>query len=253
MPRAMGTKELADPRIEDAPASLEVRGLEVRYGAVVAVRGVDFTLEGGSCTLLLGANGAGKTSMLNAIAGLVAHRGTITYDGHVLSTSGRSGNARHGIALQPEGRGTFSGLTVFENLRIGAYTRRDKGVRSDIEQWLDFFPALKYRMKQKAGSLSGGEQQMLAIARAMMSRPRLLLLDEPSMGLAPSVADQIFEHIRRMRERGLTVLIVEQNLARTVEFVSTIFVLSLGEIRLRTTPSELLANEQLRERLLDYL
>lgn len=247
------TKGTTDADRRGAGARLEVRGLEVRYGPVVALRGVDLVVEGGTCTLLLGANGAGKTSLLKAVAGLVPYRGSISYEGQTMPRAGRRGNARRGIALQPEGRGTFSGLTVAENLRMGAYLRHDDEVRSDMEQWLDFFPALQQRVKMKAGSLSGGEQQMLAIARAMMSRPRLLLLDEPSMGLAPATAEMIFERIARMCEQGLTVLIVEQNVSRTLEMVSTIYVLSLGELTLRTTPTELAADPEARERLLDYL
>jgi branched-chain amino acid transport system ATP-binding protein len=234
-------------------AGVVVDGVDVRYGPVQALRSVSLTVEPGSCVLLLGANGAGKTSLLKSIAGFVPYRGRIGYDGQELPRAGRTGNTRRGIALVPEGRGTLNGLTVAENLRMGAYTRRDSGIRSDVEQWLEFFPALKSRTKQKAGSLSGGEQQMLALARAMMCRPRLLLLDEPSMGLAPSVADVIFERIAQLRDEGLSVLIVEQNLARVLDVVSTIYVLSLGEITLRTTPSELDSSAEIRERLLDYL
>jgi branched-chain amino acid transport system ATP-binding protein len=234
-------------------AGVEVSGVDVRYGPVQALRGVSLTVEPGSCVLLLGANGAGKTSLLKAIAGLVPYRGSIGYDGQELPRTGRRGNTRRGIALVPEGRGTLNGLTVLENLRIGAFTRRDSGIRADVEQWLEFFPALKQRTKQKAGSLSGGEQQMLAVARAMMCRPRLLLLDEPSMGLAPSVADGIFERITELRGEGLSVLIVEQNLARVLDVVGDISVLSLGEITLRTTPAELESSAETRERLLDYL
>ena len=234
-------------------AGVEVSDVDVHYGPVQALRRVSLSVEPGGCVLLLGANGAGKSSLLKAIAGLVPYRGSIVYDGQELPRAGRRGNTRRGIALVPEGRGTLNGLTVAENLRIGAYTRRDSGVRADAEQWLEFFPALKQRTKQKAGSLSGGEQQMLAVARAMMCRPRLLLLDEPSMGLAPSVADGIFERITQLRGEGLSVLIVEQNLARVLDVVDAIDVLSLGEITLRTTPAELESSEATRERLLDYL
>ncbi|MDT4914059.1 MAG: branched-chain amino acid transport system ATP-binding protein [Pseudonocardiales bacterium] len=236
-----------------APGRVEVTGVDVRYGPVTALRGVSLTLEAGGCALLLGPNGAGKSSLLKTIAGFVPYRGTITYGGRELPRHGRNGNTRRGIALVPEGRGTLNGLTVADNLRIGAYTRRDGDIRADAEQWLEFFPALKQRTKQKAGSLSGGEQQMLALARAMMSRPSLLLLDEPSMGLAPSVADVIFERITRLSQEGVSVLIVEQNLARALDVVDSISVLSLGEIGLRTTPAELESSAETRERLLDYL
>jgi branched-chain amino acid transport system ATP-binding protein len=234
-------------------AGVVVAGVDVRYGPVQALRSVSLAVEPGSCVLLLGANGAGKTSLLKSIAGFVPYHGSIVYDGQELPRGGRTGNTRRGVALVPEGRGTLNELTVGENLRMGAYTRRDGGIRADMEQWLEFFPALQSRTKQKAGSLSGGEQQMLAVARAMMCRPRLLLLDEPSMGLAPSVADLIFERIAQLRDEGLSVLIVEQNLARVLDVVSAIYVLSLGEITLRTTPSELEASADTRERLLDYL
>jgi branched-chain amino acid transport system ATP-binding protein len=239
--------------VTSAPAGVEITGVDVRYGPVHALRSVSLTVEPGSCVLLLGANGAGKSSLLKAVGGFVPYQGSIVYDGAELPRDGRKGNAKRGIALVPEGRGTLNGLTVVDNLRIGAYTRRDAGIRDDVEQWLDFFPALKDRTKQKAGSLSGGEQQMLALARAMMCRPRLLLLDEPSMGLAPSVADTIFERIVQLRDEGLSVLIVEQNLDRALDVVGSIYVLSLGEITLRTSPAELTGSAQTRERLLDYL
>jgi branched-chain amino acid transport system ATP-binding protein len=232
---------------------LDIRGLEVRYGPVTALRGVDLTLEAGTCTLLLGANGAGKSSLLKAVAGLVPFRGTVTYEGAELPRDGRRGNARRRISLVPEGRGTLNALSVTENLRLGAYIRRDRDVEADIEQWLDFFPALRQRVKQKAGSLSGGEQQMLALARAMMSRPRMLLLDEPSMGLAPAVADVIFQRISDLVAGGLTALIVEQNLARAIDMVSSVYVLSLGDVTVRTTPTQLAEDGATRERLLDYL
>jgi branched-chain amino acid transport system ATP-binding protein len=232
---------------------LEVRDLQVRYGPVTALRGVDLTVEAGSCVLLLGANGAGKSSLLKSVAGFVPFSGHITYQGTELARNGRRSNARRGISLVPEGRGTLNALTVAENLRIGAFIRSDSEITADAEQWLDFFPALKSRTKQKAGSLSGGEQQMLAVARAMMSRPHLLLLDEPSMGLAPAVADDIFQKISDLVTSGTSVLIVEQNLARAIDVVSSVYVLSLGEVTVQTTPSELTASAATRDSLLDYL
>jgi branched-chain amino acid transport system ATP-binding protein len=244
---------MAEATMTAKAAGVVIDGVDVRYGPVQALRGVGLAVDPGSCVLLLGANGAGKTSLLKSIAGFVPYRGSIVYDGQELPRHGRGGNTRRGIALVPEGRGTLNGLTVAENLRMGAFTRRDGEVRADMEQWLEFFPALKSRTRQKAGSLSGGEQQMLALARAMMCRPRLLLLDEPSMGLAPSVAEVIFERIAQLRDEGLSVLIVEQNLARVLDVVGAIYVLSLGEITLRTTPSELETSAETRERLLDYL
>jgi branched-chain amino acid transport system ATP-binding protein len=245
--------ETATAPTATSPGDLEVRGVDVRYGPVQALRSVSLTVPAGRCVLLLGANGAGKTSLLKCIAGFVPYRGRISYDGQDLPRAGLKGNTKRGVALVPEGRGTLNGLTVLENLKIGAYTRRDREVRDDVEQWLDFFPALKERTRQKAGSLSGGEQQMLALARAMMARPRLLLLDEPSMGLAPNIAQVIFERIAQLRDEGLTVLIVEQNIARALDVVSSIYVLSLGEITLQTTPEQLETSADTRERLLDYL
>jgi branched-chain amino acid transport system ATP-binding protein len=232
---------------------LEIRDVQVRYGPVTALRGVDLTVEAGACVLLLGANGAGKSSLLKAVAGFVPFTGRISYRDSELARAGRRSNARRGISLVPEGRGTLNALTVAENLRLGAFIRSDAEIGSDAEQWLDFFPALKSRIKQKAGSLSGGEQQMLAVARAMMSRPHLLLLDEPSMGLAPAVADDIFQKISDLVASGLSALIVEQNLARAIDVVSSVYVLSLGEVTVQTTPSELTASESARDSLLDYL
>jgi branched-chain amino acid transport system ATP-binding protein len=234
-------------------AVLQIQGLQVRYGPVTALRGVDLDLDAGSCVLLLGPNGAGKTSLLKAIAGFVPFSGRISYADNELPAHGRRSNARLGISLVPEGRGTLNGLTVAENLKLGAYLRTAREMREDIGQWLDFFPPLKGRENQKAGSLSGGEQQMLALARAMMCRPRLLLLDEPSMGLAPAVAEVIFTKIEDLLSEGLSVLIVEQNMARVVGVVSSVYVLSLGEVALRTTPAELSESEQVREQLFDYL
>jgi branched-chain amino acid transport system ATP-binding protein len=233
--------------------SLEIQGLRVRYGPVTALRGVDLKVEAGTCVLLLGPNGAGKTSLLKAVSGLIPFDGRILYENSELPRGGRRSNAKRGISLVPEGRGTLNGLTVSENLRLGAYLRRDRETKADAEQWLDFFPALKGRINQKAGSLSGGEQQMLALARAMMSRPRLLLLDEPSMGLAPTVAEVIFSKIADLLSEGISVLIVEQNLARVVSVVSSVYVLSLGEVALQTTAAELEASDEVQDQLLDYL
>jgi branched-chain amino acid transport system ATP-binding protein len=234
-------------------AALQIQDLQVRYGPVTALRGVDLEMDVGTCVLLLGPNGAGKTSLLKAIAGFVPFTGRISYANMPLPANGRRGNARLGISLVPEGRGTLNGLTVAENLKLGAYLRSANEMREDIGQWLDFFPALKGRVNQKAGSLSGGEQQMLALARAMMCRPQLLLLDEPSMGLAPAVAEVIFEKIADLLSEGLSVLIVEQNMARVVSVVSSVYVLSLGEVALQTTAAELSDSEHVREQLLDYL
>jgi branched-chain amino acid transport system ATP-binding protein len=233
--------------------ALQIQDLQVRYGPVTALRGVDLEVATGTCVLLLGPNGAGKTSLLKAIAGFVPFTGRITYAGRLLPANGRRGNAKLGISLVPEGRGTLNGLTVAENLKLGAYLRHSSEMRDDIVQWLDFFPALKGRVNQKAGSLSGGEQQMLALARAMMCRPRLLLLDEPSMGLAPAIAEVIFEKISDLLAEGLSVLIVEQNMARVFSVVASVYVLSLGEVALKTTAGTLSDNEQVREQLLDYL
>jgi branched-chain amino acid transport system ATP-binding protein len=212
---------------------LEIKDLQVSYGAVSAVRKIDLAVDRGQLVALLGANGAGKTTTLLAIAGaLKPGVGTICFDGEIINGLAPEAILRKGIAMVPETRDVFPDLTVSENLRLGGYIhRKDKhGFRQSIGQMYDLFPILKARSSQPAGTLSGGEQQMLVIARAMMSRPKLLLLDEPSLGLAPTLVNKIFEMIHRLRQTDLTILLVEQNVTKALECAEYAYVLSLGAV-----------------------
>jgi branched-chain amino acid transport system ATP-binding protein len=228
---------------------LDVRGLEVAYGGIVAVRGIDLTVGEGELVALIGANGAGKTTTLKALAGmLVPKSGTVTFDGTDVARTPAFHRLRQGIALVPEGRGVFARLTVDENLAMGAYIRADKAaVAADRARMFELFPRLAERRDQTAGTLSGGEQQMLAIARALMSRPRLLLLDEPSMGLAPLVVQRVFEVIRMVAGEGVTVLLVEQNARLALEAASRGYVMESGAITAHDAAATLLASPQVRE------
>ncbi|HWL89878.1 MAG TPA: ABC transporter ATP-binding protein [Actinomycetota bacterium] len=211
---------------------LVVDRLTVAYGAVVAIRDVSLEVAPGEIVATLGPNGAGKTTLLRTVAGaLKPHDGTVRFDGRPLTGLVPEEVVRRGVALVPEGRHVFPKLTVQENLTIGAIARRDvDGVRQDTDRWLGRFPILRERAGQLAGTLSGGEQQQLAIARALMSRPRMLLLDEPSLGLAPIFVDLIFELIRELRSDGVTVLLVEQNVHRALEVADRAYVLSVGTV-----------------------
>lgn len=211
---------------------LEVSGLQVSYGAIRAVRDVSLRLDDGELVTLLGANGAGKSSTLLAIAGALPSGGTIRIDGTDVSGWSPERLVRKGIAMVPETRDVFPDLTVAENLQLGAYTRRSdrSGVASDTERMFQTFPRLKERIGQAAGTLSGGEQQMLVIARALMCRPRLLLLDEPSLGLAPTIVDQIFRMIAELKQQGLTILLVEQNASKALAVADRAYVLRLGQV-----------------------
>jgi len=211
---------------------LDVRGLEAGYGPTRVLFGIDLQVAAGGVTALLGANGAGKTTVLRALCGMVHRQGTITLAGRRIDRLATEEIVRLGVAHVPDGRGTFTGLTVEENLRMGACTRSDKsGVREDFERMYGYFPRLKERRHQQAGTLSGGEQQMLAIARALMQRPRLLLLDEPSFGLAPKVVQDIFEIMRRVRdEQAVAILLVEQNAALALELADTACLLETGRV-----------------------
>jgi branched-chain amino acid transport system ATP-binding protein len=227
---------------------LEVAALEVRYGGIRAVKGVDFDVNEGELVCLIGANGAGKSSTLKAICGLVPTRlGSVRYAGEELSGLPVHELPRRGLALVPEGRGIFPQLTVAENLAMGAYTRRDTAVAEDLERMHGLFPRLLERRSQTAGTLSGGEQQMLAIARALMSRPRLLLLDEPSMGLAPLLVAKILEVVREIARQGVTVLLVEQNARLALEISSRGYVMESGAITLAADARSLLADARVRE------
>lgn len=210
---------------------LEITGLKVFHGPIEAVHGIDLTVAEGSCVALLGPNGAGKTSTLSAITGTVRHQGTIRMAGQDITAKSVEDRFRAGIALAPEGRRIFNNLTVLENLKMGAATRRDgDGVERDIEGWFDRFPILGERRDQSAGTLSGGEQQMLTIARALLSKPRILALDEPSLGLAPLIIEQVFDLIRELRDGGMTILLVEQNASAAVRVSDHVYVLLNGSV-----------------------
>jgi branched-chain amino acid transport system ATP-binding protein len=230
---------------------LELRNVEARYGPVKALHGVSLTVGDGELVAVLGANGAGKTTTLRAISGTVRRTGDLVFGGKALPRR-PEGTARAGIAHVPEGRGTFSDLTVWENLRLGAYTRRG-GVKDDARRVFGLFPRLDERRHQQAGTLSGGEQQMLALGRAMMARPKLLLLDEPSLGLAPIVVTEIFEALERMKgQDGMSVLVVEQNANLVLAHAARAYVLEVGTVVVEGTSDELRANESVRKSYLGY-
>ena len=227
---------------------LALEGVHVAYGGIRAVKGVDVAVEPGELVCLIGANGAGKTTTLRAITGLVrAAEGRITYDGADITRSRVHEIARSGLAMVPEGRGVFAQLTIEENLAMGAYARRDRDVASDVERVFALFPRLKERRRQTAGTLSGGEQQMLAIGRALMSRPKLLLLDEPSMGLAPLMVEKIFEVVRRISAEGVTLLLVEQNARLALEVSHRGYVLEGGLVTMTGPARELLHDARVRQ------
>jgi branched-chain amino acid transport system ATP-binding protein len=232
---------------EGAPL-LAVQGLAVAYGGIEAVRGIDLFVRAGELVTLIGANGAGKTTTLKALSGLLKPRaGTVTYDGRDVTGLAAHRLVQLGLALVPEGRGVFARLTIAENLAMGAYTRRDKALANDFDRAYTLFPRLAERRTQLAGTLSGGEQQMLAIARALMSRPKLLLLDEPSMGLAPIMVQKIFETIRTIAAEGVTLLLVEQNAKLALEACSRGYVMETGAIALEDDARALLVNPQVRK------
>ena len=227
---------------------LEVIGLKVAYGGINAVKGIDFAVAAGEMVTLIGANGAGKTTTLKALTGLIRpSAGRVRYNGADITAMPSHRLVALGIALVPEGRGVFPRLTVEENIDMGAYCRDDKReIRADHEHVLTLFPRLAERHQQAAGTLSGGEQQMLAIARAIMGRPRLLLLDEPSMGLAPLMVQKIFETIRAIAATGVTTLLVEQNAKLALELCDRGYVMESGEITLTDRAPALLANPRVR-------
>jgi branched-chain amino acid transport system ATP-binding protein len=233
-------------------ALLELQDVEARYGQVRALHGVSLAVEEGQIVTVLGANGAGKTTTLRAISGTVRRTGTISFEGKKLARQGPEAVAKLGVAHVPEGRGTFAELTVEENLRLGAYTRRGS-LEVDIERMSGYFPWIGERRGQTAGTLSGGEQQMLALARALMGRPKLLLLDEPSLGLAPLVTREIFRIVRELNEEdGLTVLVVEQNAAIALEVAARAYVLEVGRVAVSGTSEELAREESVRKSYLGY-
>lgn len=223
---------------------LEVRQLDVSYGAVTAVRGISVRVIPGAVTAIIGSNGAGKSTLLKAISRLVPIRGgSIWWEGREISRCTPVDVVRTGIVMVPEGRGILPYHSVSENLELGAYVRRDRAVRRDIEEALDSFPVLRRRRGQMAGTLSGGEQQMLAIARAVLARPRLLMLDEPSLGLAPKIVQDIFEVIARVARGGTTVLLVEQNVAKSLRLAEYAYVLDSGQVVREGKSQELLNDE----------
>jgi branched-chain amino acid transport system ATP-binding protein len=233
---------------------LEVEGLKAYYGQTQALHGVSFALEPGGITTLLGANGAGKTTTLRAICGMVATEGAIRFEGRPIGGRATEEIVRLGVGHVPEGRGTFTTLTVEENLRVAAYTRRDKAaVGRDLEMVFEYFPILKARLDQQAGTLSGGEQQMLAISRALMMGPRLMLLDEPSFGLAPLIVQEIFRIMRRINnEAKVSMLLVEQNAALALDLADHAYVLETGRVVMSGKAAQVKGDEAIRKSYLGY-
>jgi branched-chain amino acid transport system ATP-binding protein len=228
-------------------ALLEVSELRAGYGAVRVLQGLDFSVTEGEAVVILGANGAGKTTTLRAISGMIDSVGSILFDGRSIAGRPPEQIAAAGIAHVPQGRGTIVDLTVDENLRIGAYRRRGPDIDSDIERWYTTFPRLKERRAQQAGSMSGGEQQMLAVARALMGRPKLVLLDEPSLGLAPLVTQELFRTLGDLnREDGLSMLVVEQNAGLALKLAARGYVLETGTIVTSGSASDLAGNDDVR-------
>ena len=227
---------------------LKVTGLKVAYGGIQAVKGVDFEVREGELVTLIGSNGAGKTTTMKAITGtLAAAEGDIEYMGKSIKGKGSWDLVREGLAMVPEGRGVFTRMTITENLQMGAYIREDKPeIANDIEMVFSIFPRLKERKDQLAGTMSGGEQQMLAMGRALMSRPRLLLLDEPSMGLSPIMVDKIFEVVRDVSARGVTILLVEQNASRALGIADRGYVMESGTVTMNGPAKELLNDPRVR-------
>lgn len=229
--------------------SLALNHLHVSYGGIKAVKGINVRVSQGELVTLIGANGAGKTTTLKAICGLIKPAsGEIIYDGNNIAGLASDRIARMGLSLVPEGRGVFPGLTIEENLLMGAYHRRDKeGIAQDMEKAFTRFPRLRERAKQTAGTLSGGEQQMLAISRALMSRPKMLLLDEPSMGLAPIMVQKIFEVVREVAREGMTILLIEQNAKLALQVSHRAYVMDGGLVSFEGLSSELLHDPRVRE------
>jgi branched-chain amino acid transport system ATP-binding protein len=234
-------------------ALLEARNLQASYGETKVLHGIDFVVDAGGVTALLGANGAGKTTTLRAISGMLRTGGEIRYLGERIDRQATEDIARRGIAHVPDGRGTFLELTVDENLRLGAYTRPSKSIAADFEQVFRYFPKLRERLRQQAGTLSGGEQQMLAIARGLLLGPKLLLLDEPSFGLAPLIVREIFEIMRRINEeQGMGILVVEQNASLALAISNRAYLLETGRIVISGSAAEFQKDESIRRSYLGY-
>ena len=230
-------------------ALLEVKDLQVYYGVIQALKGISFEVNEGEIVTLIGANGAGKTTTMQSIIGLIPSRhGSVTFDGQDITKMPCHKIVHQGLTQVPEGRRIFQELTVYENLLMGGFSQKDQSLlKQDIENIYERFPRLAERKNQIAGTLSGGEQQMLAIGRAMMSRPKLLLLDEPSMGLSPLLVDQVFEIIKQLRDDGTTILLVEQNAGKSLAISDRAYVLELGEIVLSGTGAELAASDEVKK------
>ncbi|WP_077037926.1 ABC transporter ATP-binding protein [Pelomonas sp. KK5] len=239
-----------------AAALLEVRGLQARYGATQVLHGLDFAVEAGGVTAILGANGAGKTTTLRAVCGMLRRtRGEVVFDGRRIEAMATESIVRLGLAHVPDGRGTFVNLSVEENLRLGAYTRKDGKARvaQDYERIFSYFPRLKERRRQQAGTLSGGEQQMLAVSRALMLRPRLLLLDEPSFGLAPLIVQELFDILADINRReGMGMLLVEQNAALALKLARRAYLLETGRVVMAGTAEQVGSDEAVRRAYLGY-
>ena len=235
-------------------AILELKDVDAHYGGTQALFGVNCAVEAGAVTTLLGANGAGKTSTLRAICGMVRRTGEIRFDGHRIDGKSTEDIVRMGIAHVPEGRGTFTNLTVQENLDLAAHARRDRAlVGEDAQRVFGYFPRLKERLRQQAGTLSGGEQQMLAIARSLMMRPRLMLLDEPSFGLAPLVVLEIFQIMQRInREDGVSIFLIEQNAAMALDLAHDAYLVETGRIVMSGKAKDIANNEEIRKSYLGY-
>jgi branched-chain amino acid transport system ATP-binding protein len=233
---------------------LELHGVEARYGAIKALHGISLTVGEGEVVALLGANGAGKTTTLRAVSGTVRHSGEIVFEGKEIARGKADAVARAGIAHVPEGRGLFTQLTVWENLRMGAYVRGERRtLRVEAARVFKYFPWLERRRDQQAGTLSGGEQQMLALARALVGRPRLLMLDEPSLGLAPTVVQEIFRIVKELNAGdGLTVLVVEQNANVALDAAARAYVLEVGQVAIEGESAELRRHEGVRKSYLGY-
>ncbi|MBX3588588.1 MAG: ABC transporter ATP-binding protein [Ramlibacter sp.] len=231
-----------------AQTLLKVKGLKVAYGGIQAVKGVDFEVHEGELVSLIGSNGAGKTTTMKAITGTLAiSAGDIEYLGKSIKGQGPWDLVKQGLAMVPEGRGVFTRMTITENLQMGAYIRRDKPeIAADMEKVFTIFPRLRERKDQLAGTMSGGEQQMLAMGRALMSRPKVLLMDEPSMGLSPIMVDKIFEVVRDVYAQGVTVLLVEQNASRALAIANRAYVMESGEITMSGDAKEMLTDPKVR-------
>ena len=231
---------------------LEVTDLHAGYGPIEVLHGLDLSVGAGEVVVVLGANGAGKTTTMRAISGTITRRGSVRFDGREIAKLGAAEIVDAGIAQVPQGRGTFVDLSVEDNLRVGAITRKDHDVDADVARWFETFPRLAERRTQKAGSLSGGEQQMLAIARALMSRPRLLLCDEPSLGLAPIITRDLFATLRQLNQEGTSILLVEQNANLAIDIADRVYVLETGAFAASGDAAQMRDDESIRKAYLGY-